>query len=79
MTYGVRQAPARLLKPFSVYVLLVTAAVVGGPVDARSLRRAPKATQATLVKPDAKIPTEQKRDPADIALDRKIKGICRGC
>jgi hypothetical protein len=71
--------PALLLKSFSVYVLLVTAAAVGTSADARSLRRAPKATQSATVKPDAKIPTEQKRDPADIALDRKIKGICQGC
>jgi hypothetical protein len=71
--------PAPLLKPFSVCVLLVTAAAVGATANARSLRRAPKATQAATVKPDAKIPTEQKRDPADIALDRKIKGICHGC
>jgi hypothetical protein len=45
--------------------------------DGRSHRRTPAAAAAT--KPDAKIPTEQKRDPADIALDRRIKGICRGC
>ena len=33
----------------------------------------------TATKPDAKIPVETKRDPADIALDRRIKGICKGC
>jgi hypothetical protein len=30
-------------------------------------------------KPDAQIPVEMKGDPTDIALDRKIKGICKGC
>jgi hypothetical protein len=35
---------------------------------------APMAT----TKPDAQTPVEMKRDPADIALDRKIKGICKG-
>jgi hypothetical protein len=43
--------------------------------EARTHRRAPVSTS----KPDAQIPVEMKRDPADIALDRKIKGICRGC
>jgi hypothetical protein len=46
---------------------------------ARSHRRNPEPTAGVATKPDAKIPTEQKRDPADVALDRKIKGICRGC
>jgi hypothetical protein len=27
----------------------------------------------------ANIPPEKNRDPADVALDRRIKGICRGC
>jgi hypothetical protein len=48
--------------------------------DARTHRRAAKsATPMAATKPDAKIPTETKRDPADITLDRKIKSICAGC
>jgi hypothetical protein len=49
---------------------------------ARSRHQLPKQTASVATsstKPDAKIPEEMKRDPADIALDRKIKGICRGC
>jgi hypothetical protein len=45
--------------------------------DARHNRRALTPKAAAAPKP-ANVP-EQKRDPADIALDRKIKGICRGC
>jgi hypothetical protein len=49
-------------------------------VIARSHHRAPKSTApAATTTPDAKIPVEPNRDPADIALDRKIKGICKGC
>jgi hypothetical protein len=49
-------------------------------VIARSHHRAPKSTApATTTKTDEKIPVETKRDPADIALDRKIKGIFKGC
>jgi hypothetical protein len=49
-------------------------------VVARTHHRAPKTTASVAAtKPDAKIPVETKRDPADIALDRKIKGICKGC
>jgi hypothetical protein len=45
---------------------------------ARSHRHAPKPAAASAVAKPANIP-EKDRDPADIALDRKIKGICRGC
>jgi hypothetical protein len=34
----------------------------------------PVATKAA-----ANISVEKNRDPADVALDRRIKGICRGC
>jgi hypothetical protein len=60
-------------------VIVVVALCATTAADARSDRRAPNGPAATLKKPDAKIPVEQKRDPADIALDRRIKGICRGC
>jgi hypothetical protein len=49
-------------------------------VFARSHHRAPKTTApVTMTKPDTKIPVESNRDPEDVALDRKIKGICKGC
>jgi hypothetical protein len=57
-----------------VVTLCVTHAVY-----ARS-HRAPKVTApASATKSEAKIPVEANRDPADIALDRRIKGICKGC
>jgi len=37
-----------------------------------ALSTAPSKTEATS-------PAEKNRDPADVALDRRIKGICRGC
>jgi hypothetical protein len=49
------------------------------PVAARTHHRAPKTTAQATTKPDVKIPVEMKRDPADVALDRKIKAICNGC
>lgn len=50
------------------------------PVAARTRHRAPKTTAlAATKKPEIRIPLEMKRDPADVALDRKIKGICKGC
>jgi hypothetical protein len=49
-------------------------------VFARTHHRAPKRTvTATETKTEATSPAEKNRDPADIALDRQIKGICRGC
>jgi hypothetical protein len=49
-------------------------------VIARSHHRAPKSTApAATTKPVTAIPQEPNRDPADVALDRKIKGICKGC
>ncbi len=46
--------------------------------SARSRRHAAKPAAAPAVAKPANRP-EKNRDPADIALDRKIKGICRGC
>jgi hypothetical protein len=49
-------------------------------VDAQTHHRTPKrSAAAATTKPDAKIPVETNRDPADVALDRRIKGICKGC
>jgi hypothetical protein len=50
------------------------------PATARTHHRALKTTAPPAAnKPEVKIPVEMKRDPADVALDRKIKGICNGC
>jgi hypothetical protein len=50
-------------------------------VNARTHHRAPKTAPAASAtkSDDAKIPVETNRDPADVALDRRIKGICKGC
>jgi hypothetical protein len=62
-------------------ILAVALCATTHAVCARSHYRAPKGTAptATTTKPDTKIPVETNRDPADVALDRKIKGICKGC
>jgi hypothetical protein len=61
-------------------VVAVVALSATHSIDARTHHRKPKITAATATtNPEAKMPIETKRDPADIALDRKIKGICRGC
>jgi hypothetical protein len=70
------------VRPFirSTLTVLVVALTATHAVYARSHHRAPKTTApVTTTKPGAKIPVETNRDPADVALDRKIKGICRGC
>jgi hypothetical protein len=59
--------------------VVVVALCATHAVYARSHRHAPKRTTPVAIKADAKIPAETNRDPADVALDRKIKGICRGC
>jgi hypothetical protein len=53
------------------------------PVVARTHHRVPKqappaAKQGPVTEPSANVP-EKNRDPEDVALDRRIKGICRGC
>jgi hypothetical protein len=49
-------------------------------VFARMHHRAPKRTvPAATTTTEATSPAEKNRDPADVALDRQIKGICRGC
>jgi hypothetical protein len=60
-------------------ILAVFALCATHAVEARTHHPAVKSTPPIIAKPDAKIPVEMNRDPADIALDRKIKGICRGC
>jgi hypothetical protein len=57
-----------------VLALCATQAVV-----ARTHRHASKSTAPAVAKIGANIPPEKNRHPEDVALDRKIKGICRGC
>jgi hypothetical protein len=65
---------------FTLFAIIVVAFCATQTVDARTHHRAPKAAvRVAATKADAKIPVETKRDPADVALDRKIKGICKGC
>jgi hypothetical protein len=64
---------ARMILVF-VVALGATSSVLG-----RTHHRAPKKAAPTVATTPVEIRKEEKRDPADIALDRKIKGICRGC
>jgi hypothetical protein len=60
--------------------IIVVALCATHAVIARSHYRTPKSTApAATTKAETKIPVEPNRDPADVALDRKIKGICKGC
>jgi hypothetical protein len=70
------------------FVVITLIALVANPtVLARARHRAPKAAAATSATTMRSTPADAKpqntpekdRDPADVALDRKIKGICRGC
>jgi hypothetical protein len=56
--------------------LTVAALCATHAVDARTHHRAPKSTAPAATKA-ANIPQEKNRDPADVALDRKIKGMPR--
>jgi hypothetical protein len=59
--------------------IIMSALCATQTVDARTHHRSKATVPVATTKADAKIPVETKRDPADVALDRKIKGICRGC
>jgi hypothetical protein len=59
---------------------LVAGLAVGQSAQAKSRRHDDRAQSAPTGEPQnpAK-PVADRRDPADIALDKKIKSICRGC
>jgi hypothetical protein len=64
----------------SLFMFVVIALAAAEPVSARTHRPA-KPVPLPAASPIARsenVP-EQNRDPADIALDKRIKGICRGC
>jgi hypothetical protein len=73
------------MQPF--FVIMLIALVANPTVFARARHRTPKAAVATSATTTRSAPADAKpqntpekdRDPADVALDRKIKGICRGC
>jgi len=60
-------------------LIFVVTVVATSPADARKPQKAKLSTEQSIIRPDGKPVVEQKRDPADIALDRRMKGICRGC
>ena len=60
-------------------IALATVSLATSPADAQKYHGARTTPQQTVMKSDRKPLVEQKRDPADVALDRWIKGICRGC
>jgi hypothetical protein len=71
----------------SLFVIMLIALAANPAASARARHRVPKAPAATSVAKTSAAPADAKpqntpekdRDPADVALDRKIKGICRGC
>jgi hypothetical protein len=60
-------------------IVFLVASGATSSVLGRTHHRAPKKSAPAVATAHVEIPKEEKRDPADIALDRKIKGICRGC
>jgi hypothetical protein len=59
--------------------ILVVALFTSHAVCARTHHRTPKRAVPAATTTEASSPPEKNRDPADVALDRQIKGICRGC
>jgi hypothetical protein len=58
----------------------VAFALVAEAAHAKGTRRPNRQSVSTVIPPGAaNPPAERPRDPADIALDKKIKSICRGC
>lgn len=66
------------MRSFITCFIAVVALCAANAADARKHHRAAKQAEPAATKAGV-IPVETKRHPADIALDRKIKGICRGC
>jgi hypothetical protein len=62
----------------SLWVALLVA-LATPTASARHHHHTVKRSTVPTTAPAANIPTEKDRDPADVALDRKIKSICRGC
>jgi len=62
-------------------LVLTIAALLPVAAGAKSKRHDASSQTSRAAKPQgsAEIAADQRRDPADIALDKKIKSICRGC
>ncbi|KGT81734.1 hypothetical protein MA20_03175 [Bradyrhizobium japonicum] len=64
---------------FIVFIVVAFVLVDVQWSHAKSKRLADRQGVSTVSQPGANPPAERPRDPADIALDKKIKSICRGC
>ena len=62
----------------ALVIIAAVALCAANGASARSHHRAPKAVAQPATTNSANVP-EKNRHPDDVALDRKIKGICRGC
>jgi hypothetical protein len=65
---------------FAMTVLIAAAALCATDAEAARARhnRVSRPPTPAATAPAKNVP-EKNRDPADVALDRRIKGICRGC
>jgi hypothetical protein len=61
---------------FGTIVLVALCATRG--IDARTHRALKRTAPTATVSPKI-TPSEAPRDPEDVAIDRRIKGICKGC
>jgi hypothetical protein len=59
--------------------ITVVALCAAHAVDARAHRRAPKRTAPAPVVTPKVTASDTARDPEDVVIDRRIKGICLGC
>lgn len=63
-----------------VCIVFIAAVAAVPPAEAKHKRYNPRpATIATGQVDSTKAAIDQPRDPADKAMDKKIKSICRGC
>ncbi|QAU41760.1 hypothetical protein X265_31805 [Bradyrhizobium guangdongense] len=61
-------------------IAFVAALALNEPAEARRHRQHPHPVAAATGEPNARKPdVDSPRDPADKALDKKLKSICRGC
>ena len=76
-----RQEELQKLLKRAVVLALVAGLPLAQSAHAKSKHHDDRAHNAPAMKQQnpAKLATDQRRDPADIALDKKIKSICRGC
>jgi hypothetical protein len=68
-----------LIPKSNALLALALALIAISSTDAVLARSHHRARTTAAIRSQAQNVPEQSRDPADIALDRKIKGIFRGC